>query len=502
MILLLSLTLPIILIIFYLLHKIKQPRALTTLPPGPPQLPLIGNLHQLGTVVDPHIYLYHLSKKYGPIMHMKLGSIPLLVISSAKLAKQVLKIQDLAFCSRPNLLGQQKLSYNSSDVGFTPYNDDFKEMKKMTRIHLLSNKRVQSYRPIREQEIAHMITNISTYSPLGQELNLSEVAMAANIHMICGIVFGKRYEEGGSEMKRFLRILEEYDVLVTSFFVSDYLPAFGLVDKISGRVKRADVMCKGMDEFYQELIDEHLESRRVKKKMEEVEDMLDVLIKLKNDESSSSGITWEIIKALLMDMILASGASPCATIWTMTALMKAPKVMEKLQHEIRSLVGQKGKVDEDDLPKLPYLKAVINESLRLYPPAPLLLPRETRDASILDGYEIGPKTMVYVNAYAVGRDPEYWESPNEFIPERFLNSDIDSKGQDFGLIPFGSGRRICAGMSLGYITIELMVANLVYNFDWELPKGTHAQDLDTNAIGRLVAHKKNALILVPTCYGV
>ncbi|KAG6393621.1 hypothetical protein SASPL_147865 [Salvia splendens] len=193
-----------------------------------------------------------------------------------------------------------------------------------------------------------MITNISNCSPLGQELNLSEMAMAASIHMVCGIVFGKRYEEGGSEMKRFLQILEESEVLATSFYVSDYFPTFGLVDKISGRVKRADVMCKGMDSFYQELIDEHLDSRSVKKKMDEVEDMLAVLIKLKNDdESSSSGITWEIIKAILMDMILASaGTSPSATIWTMTALIKAPKVMEKLQHEIRSLVGQRGKVDE------------------------------------------------------------------------------------------------------------------------------------------------------------
>ncbi|KAG6395453.1 hypothetical protein SASPL_146098 [Salvia splendens] len=147
-----------------------------------------------------------------------------------------------------------------------------------------------------------MITTISTYSSLGQELNLSEVAMAASIHMVCGIVFGKRYEEGWPEVKRFLQILEEYEVLANSFFVSDYLPMFGLVDKISGRVKRADVMCKGMDEFYQELIDEHLDSRRMKKKMEEVEDMLDVLINLKNDESSSSGITWEIIKALLMTL--------------------------------------------------------------------------------------------------------------------------------------------------------------------------------------------------------
>ena len=200
-------------------------------------------------------------------------------------------------------------------------------------------------------------------------------------------------------------------------------------------------------------------------------------------------------------MIIASAETvPAATIWTMTALMKAPKALEKLQKEMRSLVGEKGRVEEDDLPKLPYLKAVINESLRLYPPAPLLIPRETMDVCRLDGYEIGPKTMVYVNAYAVGRDPEYWENPDEFIPERFLNSSIDPKGQDFGLIPFGSGRRMCPGMSMGYLTTQLLVANLVYSFDWELPRGIHAQDLDINPTNGIAVHRKNALLLVPKSY--
>ncbi|XP_047963069.1 6,7,8-trihydroxycoumarin synthase-like [Salvia hispanica] len=495
MLLLLSITLPIILI-FYILHKAK-PRALTTLPPGPPPLPLIGNFHQLGKAAEPHIYLHQLSKKYGPVIHMKLASRPLLVISSAKLAKEVLKIQDLAFCSRPNYLGQQKLSYNSSDVAFTPYNDDWKEIRKTVHIHLFSSKRVQSYRPVREEEISRMITGIS--SSASGEVNVNEVVMAAGIHILCGITFGKRlYSEEWSDTKRFLEFLKGFDTLATSFFVSDYFPAFGLVDWISGKMKRAESIFKGMDSFYHERIDEHLESRRVEE-VKEVEDMVAVLMKLKSDdESSSSGITLRNIKALLMNMIVASAeTTPAAVVWTMTALIKAPKVMEKLQNEIRSLVGKKGKVDEDDLPKLPYLKAVINESLRLYPPVPLLIPRESIETSTLDGYEIRPKTLVYVNAYAVGRDPECWENPDEFFPERFLNSGIDYKGQDFGLIPFGSGRRMCPGMSMGYLTTELMVANLVYSFDWELPKGVLAQDVDTDATKGLAVFKKNPLLLVP-----
>ncbi|XP_057781299.1 6,7,8-trihydroxycoumarin synthase-like [Salvia miltiorrhiza] len=502
MILLLSITLPIILLL-YILYKTKH-QAKTTLPPGPPPLPLIGNLHQLAGAADPHIYLHQVSRKYGPIIHMKLGSTPLVVISSSKLAKQVLKIQDSSFCSRPKLLVQQKLSYNSSDLVFTPYNERWREMKKVTHIHLLNPKKVQSFRPLREEEISRMITKIRSSCSDNRAVNLSEATMAAASRLASAICFGKRYEEGGSEARRYGRIVRGFDALMTAFFVSDYFPALSWVDKISGKMRDADRMCKDMDSFYQELIDERLDSRaRVEVEEEEKEkDMLSVLIKLIEDKSSSTHLTWDNIKALLMDMISASSETiPASTIWTMTALIKAPKVMKKLQNEIRSLVGEKGKVDEDDLPKLPYLKAVINETFRMYPPGPLLVPRESMETSILDGYEIAPKTRVYVNAYAVGRDPEYWKNPDEFIPERFLNSNIDFKGQDFGLIPFGSGRRMCPGMNMGHLSMELMVANLLYCFDWELPKGIHVEDVDTNPTHGPVVHKKNALLLVPKIYG-
>ncbi|CAA0837814.1 Cytochrome P450 71B37 [Striga hermonthica] len=184
----------------------------------------------------------------------------------------------------------------------------------------------------------------------------------------------------------------------------------------------------------------------------------------------------------------------------MTALMKAPQVMHRVQREIRNSVGKKGIVDEDDLPKLPYLKAVINEAFRLYPPVPLLVPRETLEKCTLEGYEIQPKSIVYVNAWAVARDPERWESPDEFLPERFLNSNIDIKGQDFGVVPFGSGRRSCPGMFMGLANVELTLANMLHSYDWELPHGIQAKDIDTDSLPGLAVHKKNPLILLPKRY--
>ncbi|XP_057802391.1 6,7,8-trihydroxycoumarin synthase-like [Salvia miltiorrhiza] len=185
----------------------------------------------------------------------------------------------------------------------------------------------------------------------------------------------------------------------------------------------------------------------------------------------------------------------------MTALMKAPIVMKKVQAEIRNLIGEKGKLDEGDLPNLPYLTAVIKETLRLYPPAPLLVPRQTIEKCTLEGYEIQPNTVVFVNVWAVARDPKYWENPDEFMPERFLNSNIhDITGQDFRAIPFGSGRRICPGMSMGLANVELTVASLLYNFDWEMPEGIKAQDIDTDTVPGITMHKKNPLILVARDY--
>ncbi|KAK6138546.1 hypothetical protein DH2020_027713 [Rehmannia glutinosa] len=193
--------------------------------------------------------------------------------------------------------------------------------------------------------------------------------------------------------------------------------------------------------------------------------------------------------------------SSSTIIWALTALVKKPSAMKKVQQEIRSsLIGKKRSVVEDDIEKFPYLKAIIKETMRLYPPNPLSVPRETTDRCIVDGYEIQPKTIVFMNTWAVGRDPNYWENPNEFMPERFLNRNIDFKGQDFGLLPFGSGRRSCPGLSLGVAVVEMALANLLYSFDWELPHGMSEEDIDTQGTQGLTMQKKNPLCLMAKTY--
>ena len=187
----------------------------------------------------------------------------------------------------------------------------------------------------------------------------------------------------------------------------------------------------------------------------------------------------------------------------MTELVRNPRVMKKLQHEIRSYIKYDS-VKEIDLKNLEYLKMVVKEVLRLHPPIPipLLLPRETISPFKLNGYDMDPKAHLHVNVWAIGRDPQSWTDPEEFFPERFIGSNIDYKGQNFKLIPFGSGRRICPGMNMATLMVELALANLLQCFDWKLPDGMKEEDVDMEEAVGLGATKKSPLMLtqVPLRY--
>lgn len=186
--------------------------------------------------------------------------------------------------------------------------------------------------------------------------------------------------------------------------------------------------------------------------------------------------------------------------WGMTELIMNPRVMKKAQEEVRSRVGNRKFVLESDLPHLPYLKAVIKEIFRLHPPAPLLVPRESMEQVTIEGYQIPAKTRVFINAWVIGRDPESWENPQVFEPERFMNTSIDFKGQDFELIPFGAGRRGCPAITFGVVTIEIALAQLLHGFDWELPPGIVAEDLDMKEAFGITMHRIQELVVVAKSY--
>ena len=188
------------------------------------------------------------------------------------------------------------------------------------------------------------------------------------------------------------------------------------------------------------------------------------------------------------------------TEWLMAELLKHPNVMKKVQEEVRKVVGKKSKVDVDDISKMEYFKCVIKETLRLHPVVPLLVPRETTASVKLGGYDIPSNITVFVNVWAIQRDPNWWEKPEEFIPERFENSPVDFKGQDFQFIPFGFGRRGCPGMSFAVVSVEYVVANLLYWFDWKLSAGENVENMDMSELYGLTVKKKLPLHVLPVSH--
>jgi len=177
----------------------------------------------------------------------------------------------------------------------------------------------------------------------------------------------------------------------------------------------------------------------------------------------------------------------------MTALLKNPREMKKLQDEIRTVGGRKEFLDDDDVQKFPYLRAVIKETFRFYPPGPILVQRETNDDCVIGGYDIPAKTTLYVNAWAIHKDPNNWKNPFEYYPERFLDSSVSFRGNDYEFLPFGSGRRVCPGMPMAIASLDLILANLLNAFDWELPAGMKPDDLDVLTDPGLTVHKRNPL---------
>lgn len=416
-----------------------------------------------------------------------------------------MKTHDVIFSDRPSTKTGNKLLYNGKDVAGAKYGEFWRQMKSICVLHLLSTKRVRSFRSVREEEMVLMMEKIE--KSISLSVNLTEMLMSFTNDMICRVAFGRKYggKEGGNDFKKMLR---EFLEMLGSFRVGDFIPWLGWTNWIGGWDAKVERVAKEFDCFLEGVVREH-EDRRLRvdgqgkdedrEDNEKVNDIVDVLLEVQSDEKVGFPIDRDSIKALILDMF-SGGTDTTYTVleWAMTELLRHPTVMHELQKEVREITGEKSYANEDDLEKMKYLKAVIKETLRLHPPIPLLVPRlSTQDAKI-NGYDIPGKTAVIINAWAIHRDPAFWDEPEKFNPERFMNSPTDFRGQDFQLIPFGGGRRICPGISFAIANNELVLANLVNKFDWTLPGGAKPESLDTDECTGLTIHRKTPLFVVAT----
>ena len=382
-------------------------------------------------------------------------------------------------------------------MAFTPYGEYWRNARKVCVSHLLSPKMVQSFQGIRVEEVAILIDYVSSQG--SSVINMSEALMAFSNNYLCRVVSRSLSDDEGRK-KMIRRLIQEVSDHIGTFRMGDYIPYLGCVDVFLGLDAKARRTAKEWDKALEEAIEEN-GNKSNQSQGDGVEDFVDVLLNLQKDPNMDFKLTRNGVKALLMNILAAGTDAPYIALeWAMTELVRNPDVLTKLQDEVRETVKGKFIITEEDLSHMSYLKCVLKEVLRLHPPAPLLVPREVMEDCKIQGYMVRCKTKVIVNAWAIGRDPKMWEAPEEFHPERFINSPSDFKGKDFQFIPFGMGRRMCPGMTFSIAIIELALANLVNQFDWKLPHGMTVETIDMIETPGLTTRKKQDLNLVVKSY--
>ncbi|XP_019190764.1 PREDICTED: premnaspirodiene oxygenase-like [Ipomoea nil] len=463
------------------------------LPPGPWKLPLIGSLHHLVGGSLPHRTLRNLSRKYGPIMHLQLGEISTIVISSPELAKAITKTHDVVFANRPKIMSFDVVFYKCEDVAFSPYGDYWRQMRKICVLELLSSKMVKSFvASFRQEELSELVSSIKAAGS-SAPINLTEKICWFTSSTIAKAAFGRVRRE---DQERFIVLAKDVLSLAGGFDVADLFPSKKWIHYISGTKPRLLKAHREVDKIIEIIIQDHKDNFIANKPRDE-EDLVDVLLRLKEDGDLQIPLKPDNIKAVITDMFTA-GVETSANIinWAMAEMMKNPSVRSKAQAELRQALKGKKTFEDQDLEKLTYLNLVIKETLRLHPPLPLLLPRESMEEAQIDEYIIPPKTRVFINAWAIVTDPKYWKDPEMFLPERFENSSVGFTGNHYEFIPFGSGRRICPGISFSLASITESLAALLYHFDWEITGGVSPNDLDMSEAMGITVGKKEDLFLI------
>lgn len=408
------------------------------------------------------------------------------------MAREVLKQHDTTFANRDVPVAGKEASYGGGDIVWNPYGPEWRMLRRVCVREMLSNAALDSVYTLRFREVRNVVGYF--YSQAGSEVNIGEQLFLTVLNVITNMMWGgsvKSGEERRSLGSEFRQVVAEMTGLLGLPNLSDFYPGLARFD-LQGVEKKMKVLAKKLDVIFEKMINQRKEMGG-----EGSTDFLQFLLKLNKDEGDAKvPFTMAHVKALLMDMVVGgSDTTSNAMEFSIAEMMNKPEIMAKVQQELLTVVGKDNIVEESHISKLPYLYAVMKEVLRLHPTLPLLVPHCPSETTVIGGYTVPQGARVFINAWAIHRDPSIWENPLDFRPERFLDDKWDFNGNDFNYFPFGSGRRICAGTAMGERMFMFLLASVLHSFDWKLPQG---EKLELDEKFGIVLKKKILLRAIPT----
>ncbi|XP_071691416.1 geraniol 8-hydroxylase-like [Rutidosis leptorrhynchoides] len=481
---------PAFLVVLYkwMLYNTKWARS--SLPPGPYGLPIVGYLPFFGSNV--HEIFATMGQKYGPIFSLRLGSKLHVVVNSSDVVKIVARDMDQNFANRSPPLTAATITYGGIDIVWSNSDKNWKNMRKILVSQVLSNTNLNTC--FRTREIRKVVNEV--YNKLGEKININQIAFNTTQNAITNMLWGNT--KSGYNANEFLDVKFKILELLGAPNISDFFPMLSWFD-LQGINREMQKQFEYVDRIFNSIIEE---KNKVNDKIDgtfgedETKDYLQILLDLVYQKNDPTTFNMIHIKALLLNIVIGATDNTSTTVeWVMAEILNNPDVMKKVQEELTDVIGLNNIVEESHLSKLTYLDAVIKETFRLHPPNPLLLHRSPVESCIVAGHTIPNGTVVYINVFAIMRDPNNWENPLEFKPERFLNNKWDYNGNNFKFLPFGSGRRICPGIAVGEKMLINILASLLHSFDWTLPKD---EDFELSDEFGLVLKKKKPLIVIPS----
>ncbi|KAI4982848.1 hypothetical protein ZWY2020_023340 [Hordeum vulgare] len=443
------------------------------LPPGPRGYLVVGALPLLGRA--PHRALAALSRLHGPIMYLTLGRQGVVVASTPDAARLLLRDHGGSFLDRPaDDVAPMVLAYGAQDLVFAPYGPRWRRLRRECSLGLLGPQALADWAGARREEVGRMVRSMSQRDAA---VDVPEFLFCAMANIIGQAVVGRRVldEAGGEEAREFKEMVVELMTTAGLVNLGDFLPAVAWMD-LQGLGRRMRRLWARLDRVWSRLLSDHEAAVADGNKLHEgtgrQQDLVDRLIACRDD--ADAGVTDLNIKALLNNLFTAGTDTSSSTIeWALAEMLANPAILRGAQAEMDDVVGRDRLLEESDVPHLPYLHAICKETFRLHPSTPLSLPRLSTEPCTVQGYHIPKGTRLLVNIWAIGRDPAVWPEPARFDPGRFMTEEgrkVEPLGSHFELIPFGAGRRICAGARMGVALVHHMLGALVHAFDWEVPE--------------------------------